>query len=59
MVVVAEGLAAQGGGTAAAARGVDVAAEIALDGDLGEFGCVGHRSAPLGEKSLKSSIQVC
>jgi hypothetical protein len=59
VVVVAEGLAAQGGGAAAAARGVDVTAEVALDGDLGEFGGVGHRGTPLGEKSLKSSIQVC
>jgi hypothetical protein len=58
-MVVAEGLAAQGGGAAAAARGMDVTAEVALDGDLGEFGGVGHRSAPLGEISLKPSIQVC
>jgi hypothetical protein len=40
----------QVGGNGGGMEGVDVAAEIALDGDLGEFGCVGHRSAPLGEK---------
>jgi hypothetical protein len=59
VVVVAEVLAAQGWRAAAAARSVDVAAEITLDGDLGEFGCVGHRCTPLCEKSLKYSIQAC
>jgi len=41
VVVVAELLAAQGGGAATASGGVDVAAEMSLEGDLGEFGCVG------------------
>ena|GEM_PF-5101622 len=63
VVVVAEVLAAQGWRAAAAARGVDVAAEITLDGDVGEFGCgfgwVGHRCTPfVYEKSLKSSKEV-
>ena len=45
VMVVAEGLAAQGGRAAAAARGEDVTAEKALDGGLGGlggYGCVGH-----------------
>ena len=41
VVVVAEGLAAQGGRAAAAARGEDVTAEKALDGGLGGFGGYG------------------
>ena len=51
VVVVAELLSAQGGGAATAARGVDVAAEITLDGDFGELGgvgCVGHEMPPPG-----------
>ena len=45
VVVIAEGLAAQGRRAATAARGMDVAALEALDGGLGGFGgcgCVGH-----------------
>jgi hypothetical protein len=47
VVVVAELLAAQGGGAATVARGVDVAAEEALDGGLGGFGCVCHTDSLL------------
>jgi hypothetical protein len=51
VVVVTEGLAAQGRRAAAAAGGVDVTAAIALDGGFGEFGgagCVGHEMPPPG-----------
>jgi hypothetical protein len=47
VVVVAELFAAQGGRAAAAAGGMDVSAEITLDGGLGAFcgfDCVGHGS---------------
>jgi hypothetical protein len=50
VVVLAELLTAQGGRAAPAARSVDVTAEITLDGDLGEFGGVGHGVLPWVKK---------
>jgi hypothetical protein len=47
VMVVAEGLAAQCGGAATAARGVDVAALEALNGGYGGFGCVCHTDSLL------------
>ena len=46
-MVVAEGLAAQCGGAATVARGVDVAALEALNGGYGGFGCVCHTDSLL------------